>query len=210
MRFWNRTEENLQSADWAHLMQQKRKGGLLPLLQEEAKRYTADDLDVMMTHYAAKIKDLPEEYRKSLAKYARIQIIEGYNRLLTASFPRARRNERLPECWMEYALFAKKEDSMPNGRIRSLKHLIAAFMIFIEEKPPHPEGMPFPGGLSVECLDGVYYCPVKDTWTDEESALCRFCPALQSRERDMVLSKAERDAVGKREKITNYFYNFKG
>ena len=211
MRFWNRSEKSADSAaDWAYLQQQKTKGDLLAALQSSAQRYTSDDLDIMMIHYDAKIKHLPAEYRRRLEHFARIQITDGYNRLSTAVLDKVHEKEKLPKLWREYASFAKKESSKKNGRLRGLKYLIAAYSLFIEEIPPHPAGMPFPGGLEVEWYDGVYYCPVKDAWEDDDASLCRFCPAVQSRERDMVLSKKERDAVSKDEKISNYFYNFKG
>lgn len=210
MRFWNRTDDTAHSTDWGYLMRQKTKGALLSALQREAAGYTADDLEIMIVHYDAKIRAVPEEYRKSLEKYARIQITDGYNLLATAALDPVRGKEKLPKFWKEYAAFAAGKAAEPNGRLRSLKYLIGAFMIFIEEKPPHPEGMPFPGGHTVERYEGVYYCPVRNAWNDDESAFCRFCPAVQSREQDMVLSKSERDAAGKKEKITNYFYNFKG
>ncbi|HJJ31214.1 MAG TPA: DUF2115 domain-containing protein [Methanocorpusculum sp.] len=211
MRFWNRIDKDADyAADWSYLQRQRTKGELLSALQISAQKYTSDDLDIMMVHYDAKIKHLPAEYRRRLERFARIQITEGYNRLSTAVLDKIHEKERLSILWHEYASFAKKESSKDNGRLSGLKYLIAAFAMFIEEIPPHPVGMPFPGGLEVECYDGVYYCPVKDLWNDEDSALCRFCPAVQSRERDIVLSKKERDAACRDEKISNYFYNFKG
>lgn len=210
MRFWNRSERNVHITDWDSLQKLKRKGKLLAVLQSEATRYTPDDLEIMMQKYDEKIRTLPLEYRDELKKYARIQITDGYNRLVTATIDKIHRKERLATTWQDYVGFVMQECRSGNQRLRSLKYLIAAYVMYIEEKPPHPVGMPFPGGIAVECFEGVYYCPVKDTWMNEATALCKFCSAVQSRDRDMNLSKPERDAVGKEEKITNYFYNFKG
>ena len=211
MRFWNRSERaGVNSTDWSSLQKVKRKGRLLSVLQSEAAKYTPDDLEIMMQKYDGKIRTLPPDYRNELKKYARIQITDGYNRMVTASLDKIHRKEKLAKTWAAFVRFVLRECTAGNQRLRSLKYLIAAYAIYVEEKPPHPVGMPFPGGVAVECFEGVYYCPVKDTWIDEESALCRFCSAVQSRERDMVLSKPEREAVGKEEKISNYFYNFKG
>ncbi|HJJ35814.1 MAG TPA: DUF2115 family protein [Methanocorpusculum sp.] len=211
MRFWNRTDRtSVAITDWGSLQKLKRKGRLLAVLQSEAAKYTPDDLDIMMQAYDEKIRTLPSDYRDELKRYARIQITNGYNRLITASLDKILRKEKISNTWPAFVVFVVRECMDGNQRLRSLKYLIAAYTMYVEEKPPHPVGMPFPGGVSVECFEGIYYCPVKDSWAGEDHALCRFCSAVQSRDRDMVLSKPERDAVGKKEKINNYFYNFKG
>lgn len=211
MRFWNRTvRDGLEETNWSSLLKCRYKGVLLAKLQSEAIRYTPDDLDIMMLHYDYKIKDLPHTYREELRKYARIQITEGYNKLVTVELDAIRRKEKLDSSWRSFVLFVLGEVKTGNHRLRCLKYLIAAYDIFIEEKPPHPIGMPFPGGSRVEMFEGVYYCPVKEVWTENASALCTYCPAVQSRERDLLLSKRQRDEMGKKEKISNYFYNFKG
>jgi len=38
------------------------------------------------------------------------------------------------------------------------------------------------GGEKVKVIDGVYYCPVREKANDVDSALCPFCPALQTPE----------------------------
>ena len=206
MRFWNRFEKNHQ-VDWHRLSRRRKKGDLLAFLKEEAGRFTPDDLNLMMIHYDAKIKDLPAEYRGELARFARIQITDGYNRLMTKNLAPVHAKMKVSPVLHKFAAAAKKECSKgtPGDRLRSLKYLIAAFAIFIENEPPHPVGMPFPGGGAVEVYDGVYYCPVKNAWAEEEG-LCFFCPALQTPD----LTREERDSAAKEEKLTNYFYNYHG
>lgn len=212
MKIWNRTSGDTRAVAWNSLLRQKRKGELLAHLKKEAEEFTPDDLELMMVRYDAKIRDLPGEYRQELAKYARIQITGGYNRLMTAELDEVHAREKLRADWKAFVQSAKAActKGTAGDRLRSLKYLIAAFAMYVEEEPAHPVGMPFPGGLTVERYEGVVYCPVREAWEEVADALCSFCPAKQSRERDMVLSKDERDNLGKEEKLTNYFYNFKG
>ncbi|HJJ74744.1 MAG TPA: DUF2115 domain-containing protein [Methanocorpusculum sp.] len=205
MRFWNRFEKS-HAVDWTRLGRRKTKGDLLTFLKEEAARFTPDDLNLMMIHYDAKIKDLPTEYRSELARYARIQITDGYNRLMTRTLESIHAKMRISPA--RFAASAKREctKGTAGDRLRSLKYLIAAYVIFIENEPTHPVGMPFPGGGMVEVFDGIYYCPVKDAWTDIDDALCSFCPAQQTPN----LTKEERNTAAKEEKLTNYFYNYHG
>ncbi|HJJ95485.1 MAG TPA: DUF2115 family protein [Methanocorpusculum sp.] len=212
MKYWNRIEPDATVINWVQLSRCKRKGELLEELKTAGALFTPDDLNLMMIRYDEKIRHLTMVYRGELAKYARIQITDGYNELMTASLDDVHKSEKLPKLWKEYATMSKKicQKGTEGDRLRSLKHLIAAFAIFIQEKPPHPNGMPFPGELRVERYEGVYYCPVKSKWETNEETFCHFCPALQSRVRDMELAPIERDELSKEEKLNNYFYNFKG
>jgi uncharacterized protein (UPF0305 family) len=65
-------------------------------------------------------------------------------------------------------------------RLRFLKYLLAGFTMFVPGEPAHPVGTPFPGGDTVQFLDGVYYCPVREKANDVGGALCPFCPAVQT------------------------------
>lgn len=207
MRFWNRFEKS-HTVDWVRLGRRRSKGDLLAFLKEEALRFTPDDLNLMMINYDSKIKDLPADYRAELSRYARVQITDRYNRLMTRSLDGVHSKMKVSHALHRFAAAAKRECSKGTAgdRLRSLKYLIAAYAIFIENEPPHPVGMPFPGGGAVEVFEGVYYCPVKDAWMDVDDAMCSFCPAEQTPN----LSKEERDSAAKEEKLTNYFYNYHG
>ncbi len=155
---------------------------------------------------------MPREYGDALMHYARIQIIEGYHRMMTDELADIHAAVPLPSSWKAFVIDARTAASKgtPGDRLRSLKYLIAAYTVYIKEEPVHPVGMPFPGGFSVEQYDGEYYCQVRAVWNDIDDAFCKYCPAVQSRELDLLLSKNERDIVTKKEKLNNYFYNFKG
>lgn len=213
MRFWNRYDKT-RIVDWVKLGRRKTVGSLLAQLKEEATLFTSDDLDLMMIHYDTKIRDLPADYRSELSKYARIQITDGYNRLMTKSLSPIHEKVRVSPKLSKFAAVARADCTRGTAgdHLRSLKYLIAAFAMFIEDEPPHPVGMPFPGGGTVELYEGTYYCPVKDAWAGAEAgagdagALCIFCPAKQT----PALSREERDHVVKKEKLENYFHNYHG
>ena len=214
MGFWNR--EGQPKSDtlflWDEFLGISRKGVLLSALKEKAALYSPEDLELMLIRYAKKLENVPKDYAESLLYYARIQIIDGYQLLMTDELDEIHAAARLSPAWDQFVEDAKTASAKgtPGDRLRSLKYLIAAYTIYVRGEPVHPAGMPFPGGYHVELYDGVYYCPVRAVWHDIDEAFCRFCPAVQSRERDLVLSKDERDLVTKNEKLTNYFYNFKG
>lgn len=211
MHIWNRRIQD-EDISISPIIKCRRKGDLLAFLQTTGRLYTPDDLEIMMEKYAGKIRDLPAEYRNTLKKYATVQIVDGYHQMMTCLLDKIHLNEKLPKQFRQFASTAPELCIRHNegDRHRILKYLIAAFTIFILEAPVHPVGMPFPGGLTVEKYDGTYYCPVRAVWNEIDDAYCRFCPAVQSREQDMSLSRKERDFVTASEKLTNYFYNFKG
>ena len=68
-----------------------------------------------------------------------------------------------------------KDDKLP------LIYVITAlYTTFILEEPIHPVGSEFPGNLSVEEIDGEYFCPVKDNQKDNPNAICHLCLAEQT------------------------------
>jgi hypothetical protein len=191
---------------WDPFYRVKRKGELLALLKEATGRYTPADPEEMLARYAKKLCYVPKEYADALMVSARTQIAGGYHALMTAELSGVHAAGRLRRSWTGFV----REAAGSSGRLRSLKYLIAGFTMYIPEEPAHPVGTPFPGGYTVELHEGVYYCPVRAAQGEVDAALCRFCPAVQSRERDLVLTRAERAFVEKEEKLENYFYHFKG
>ncbi|HJJ43415.1 MAG TPA: DUF2115 domain-containing protein [Methanocorpusculum sp.] len=214
MGFWNREGKISSTAlfSWSDLARISRKGPLLVALKEKGRLYSPDDLELMLTRYAKKLENVPKEYGDALLHFARIQIIDGYHQMMTDELADVHAAVPLFSSWKGFTVDAQAASAKGTSgdRLRSLKYLIAAYTVFIREEPVHPVGMPFPGGFSVEQYDGEYYCPVRAVWNDIDDAFCKYCPAVQSRERDLLLSKAERDNVTKKEKLNNYFYNFKG
>ena len=214
MGFWIREGKKLPDTffSWDELRGISRKGALLAALKEKAALYSPEDLEQMLNRYSKKLENVPADYADALKHFARIQIVDGYHRMMTADLDGIHASIRISSSWISFVDDAKSATTKktPGDRLRSLKYLIAAYTIYICNEPVHPVGMPFPGGFQVEQYDGVYYCPVRTVWNDVDEAFCKFCPAVQSRDVDLDLSKDERDLMTKKEKLTNYFYNFKG
>ncbi len=181
-------------------------------LREAAGLYSPEDLEEMLVRYGRKLEFVPAEYAAALMSSARGQVVDGYHGLMVAELDEVHGAVRLPRMWREFVREAGRQSSRgtEGDRLRALKYVIAAFAMFVCEEPAHPVGTPFPGGYAVELHEGVYYCPVREVQGEVDETLCRFCPAVQSRERDLMLTKEERWFVEREEKLENYFYNFKG
>jgi uncharacterized protein (UPF0305 family) len=99
-----------------------------------------------------------------------------------------------------------------NPRIRFLNYLLAAFCMFVLNEPGHPVGTPFPGGDTVQLIEGIYYCPVREKSGDVDSALCPFCPACQTPSIGYLRPPVNASEHRKQEFINNYYryHNFNG
>ncbi|WP_338096633.1 DUF2115 domain-containing protein [Methanorbis rubei] len=210
MGFWNRSGAAVvtRSVDWEALCVLSRKGELLAALKIAGASFTPDDLEEMLARYAKKLAYVPKDYADALLDSARVQIVDGYHRMMTAELADVHANMRLFGSWKEFARDASVRTT--GKRLAVLKYLIAAYTMYIADSPAHPVGTPFPGGYAVELHEGVYYCPVRAVQGEVDATLCRFCPAVQSRERDLVLTKEQREFVERGEKLDNYFFNYHG
>ena len=94
--------------------------------------------------------------------------------------------------------------------LAELKYLTAAYAMYVADELVHPMGTPFPDGYTVELHEGVYYCPVRAAQSEVDEALCRFYPAAQSREWDLVLTRGQREFVECEETLESYFYHYHG
>ncbi|HJJ88939.1 MAG TPA: DUF2115 family protein [Methanocorpusculum sp.] len=211
MGFWNRTKTTMDVAediDWPALAHLSRKGELLMELKSRGTQFTPEDLEEMLVRYSKKLAHVKKEYAVTLLSSARVQIVDGYHRMMTTKLETVHANVRLSRSWKELTRFACVHSH--EKRLAELKYLIAAYNMYIMNEPAHPVGTPFPGGFAVELHEGVYYCPVRTVQGEVDEALCRFCPATQSRERDLVLTRNQREIVEWEEKLENYFYNYHG
>ncbi|MDR0980541.1 MAG: DUF2115 domain-containing protein [Methanocalculaceae archaeon] len=211
MGFWNRSGAERSAAggtDWYALERFSRKGELLAELKSCGSLFTPEDLEEMLARYSKKLVHVRKEYAATLLASARVQVVDGYHRMMIAELAAVHADVRLPVSWKEFVRFAAVQTH--GKRLAELKYLIAAYAMYIAEEPAHPVGTPFPGGYTVELHEGVYYCPVRAAQGEVDEALCRFCPAVQSRERDLVLTRGQREFVERGEKLENYFYNYHG
>lgn len=149
--------------------------------------YSPKDLQRMRWNFTGKIQDMPLELRNKLEETITGHLHGTYQalRLNNQQGTFSHMGEPLPKdvgaYWKMVAAQCSTGDP-EKVRLRFLKFLLSGFCIFVQELPGHPVGMPFPGGEKVKVIDGVYYCPVREKANDVDSALCPFCPALQTPE----------------------------
>ena len=149
--------------------------------------YSPKDLQQMRWNFSGAIQDINPEYRKKLEETITAHLHGTYQalRLMRQQGSFSPMNEPLDKkagaYWTMVAGQCCSGDE-EQIRLRFLKFLLSGFCMFVQEIPGHPVGTPFPGGDKVEIIDGTYYCPVRDKANDVDSALCPFCPALQTPE----------------------------
>jgi uncharacterized protein (UPF0305 family) len=150
------------------------------------KGYSTRDLRRMQWNFSGSVKGIEPSYKKKLEKMITGHLHETWEniRLMNQQGSFSQMKDLLPENNREFWKMAAHKCPENDGgtRIRFLKFLLAGFCIFVKKIPPHPVGMPFPGGDSVQFIEGIYYCPVREKANDVDSALCPFCPALQTPE----------------------------
>ena len=141
-----------------------RRSQIMEILKKYARIISVQDL-MLATAYIRKDGEyIQEQYReKYLEIYIKYFIIRMNEvKLLKRTFE----TERMSNA---------KDDKFP------LIYVITAlYTTFILEEPIHPVGSEFPGNLSVEEIDGEYFCPVKDNQKDNPNAICHLCLAEQT------------------------------
>ncbi|WP_292519898.1 DUF2115 domain-containing protein [Methanoculleus sp.] len=169
----------------ARLRLAKTRAELAKALYREVSGYSLFDLQAMRKRVEQDLRSVPPGYRRRLHPSVMAQIFETHHTLI-ATVRRGSQNipdEPLPDKFREFCgmvertcLAAEAEEQ----HLELLYFLLAAFNLFVLDRPAHPAGTPFPGGLEVEVRDGEYLCPVREKADDVENALCPYCPAKQS------------------------------
>lgn len=165
----------------------KTRGELGQAVAEIVLSYSPKDIQRMRWNFAGKIQDINPELRKKLEETIAGHLHGTYQalRLMKQQGMFSGMGEPLTKdagaYWKMVAVQCSVGDA-EKVRLRFLKFLLSGFCMFVQELPAHPVGMPFPGGDKVESMDGIYYCPVREKANDVDSALCIFCPALQTPE----------------------------
>lgn len=174
--------------DWCvRLESQNLRGDLGEAIAEAVSGYSPGDLKKMQWNFSGRIRNINPLYRRQLEKTVNGHLTETWEkiRLMNQQGSFSSMKEPLAEDAKQFWKIAVAECSSgepEKDRIRFLKYLLAGFCIFVMNVPPHPVGMPFPGGDKVQLIDGIYYCPVRTKAGDVDSALCPFCPARQTPE----------------------------
>ena len=166
---------------------QKTRGKLGKDIADIVLSFSPRDLQQMRWNFSGAIQDINPEYRKRLEETITGHLHGTYQALRLmkqqGNFSRMREplEANVGDYWKMVEIQCSAGDDK-QARLRFLKFLLSGFCMFVQELPGHPVGMPFPGGDKVEIIDGVYYCPVREKANDVDSALCPFCPALQTPE----------------------------
>jgi len=175
----------------------KTKGELGGIVAQEVSGYTIADLQVIGGRLFAEVDALPEPYRSRVRPFFHEQLFGAHHQVLLMYRSGAFRADHRPLADRE--TFEKFCAMIPEGcftwdehaertpfhyapKHRLFYYLMAAFTMFVLEKPGHPVGMPFPGGFSVEDRNGTYYCLIRDREKEVFFSICNFCPAKQAEE----------------------------
>jgi len=140
----------------------------------------------MRYNFYDKIRNVTPQYRDRLYAKVTEHLLGTWQtiRLLQQQGAFSEMKEPVPVLvntyWDMVAVQCNDTDVRDDPRLRFFKFLIAAFCMFVKHEPGHPAGTPFPGGDTVQYIDGIYYCPVREKANEVDAALCPFCPALQT------------------------------
>jgi uncharacterized protein (UPF0305 family) len=161
------------------------RGELGQAIAEIVLSYSTRDLQQMRWNFSGSIQDINPELRKRLEETITAHLHGTYQalRLMNQQGAFSRMEEPLSTNSGAYWKMVADQCSAGDeekATLRFLKYLLSGFCMFVQDLPGHPVGMPFPGGDRVQFIDGVYYCPVREKANDVDSALCPFCPALQT------------------------------
>jgi uncharacterized protein (UPF0305 family) len=148
-------------------------------------RHSPSDIQQMKRNFGKKVQDLTPEYRERLTKKINEHLLGTHEaiRLRHQQGSFASMKEPVTSRERSYWDMVMTQCTAPgdgNPRLRFLNYLLAAFCMFVLAEPGHPVGTPFPGGDTVQLIEGIYYCPVRNKAGDVDAALCPFCPALQT------------------------------
>ncbi|HZK30433.1 MAG TPA: DUF2115 domain-containing protein [Methanoregula sp.] len=173
------------------------KGELGLILIHEMRVYTIFDLQIIGGRLNNEIDKLPSPYRERIRPYFREQLFGKHHQLLAMHHNKAFAGMtspiRDPATFKKFCtmvtegVFSWQDSSERNPYFRNPKnrlfyYLISAYTMFILDEPGHPEGMPFPGGFSVERRGSEYYCLIRDKEKEIVYSICNFCPAHQTEE----------------------------
>jgi uncharacterized protein (UPF0305 family) len=180
-------------------------------------RHPPSDIQQMKQNFSNKIRNLTPEYRDKLTKKIHEHLLGTYQtiRLRHQQGTPGSMQEQITPLQRSYWDMVADQCSGAGDdtlRIRFLKYLLAAYCMFVLKEPGHAVGTPFPGGDTVQRIDGVCYCPVREKSGDVDAALCPFCPALQIPEIGYLKPPVNAGRHKKQEFIEHChrFHNFNG
>lgn len=180
-------------------------------------RHSPADIQLMKRNFGKKVEELPPEFRDRLSLKINEHLAGTFQtiRLRDQQGTFSTMKEPVTPHQRSYWDMVISQCTLTghgNPRIRFLNYLLAAFCMVVLCEPGHPVGTPFPGGDMVQLIDGCYYCPVREKAGDVDSALCPFCPALQTPVIGYLRPPVNASEHRKQEYIENCYryHNFNG
>jgi uncharacterized protein (UPF0305 family) len=180
-------------------------------------RHSPTDIQQMKRNFGKKVADLSPEYRDRLTKKINEHLLGTFQtiRLRNQQGAFGTMTEPVTPLQKAYWEMVAGQCTVPgdsSAGIRFLNYLLAAFCMFVLREPGHPVGTPFPGGDTVQLIEGIYYCPVREKAGDVDAALCPFCPAVQTPEVGYLRPPVDGSEHRKQEFIDNCYryHNFNG
>jgi uncharacterized protein (UPF0305 family) len=181
-------------------------------------RHPPSDIQRMKWNFETKVQDLSPEYRDLLTNRIAEHLLGTFQKIRLADQQGLFRTLREPvsrekmEYWNMVAVQCRQEDKGDAPALRFLKYLLAGYCMLVLDEPGHPAGTPFPGSDMVVFTGGIYYCPVREKANDVDSALCPFCPALQTPMIGYLRPPVKGSEHRKQEFIDNcyHYHNFNG
>jgi uncharacterized protein (UPF0305 family) len=148
-------------------------------------RHSPADIQQMKRNFGKKVHELTPEYRDRLTQKINEHLLGTFQTIRLRQQQGSFSTMREPlthhqKSYWDMVIGQCTASGDTNPRIRFLNYLLAAFCMFVLDEPGHPAGTPFPGGDTVQLIDGIYYCPVREKAGDVDAALCPFCPARQT------------------------------
>jgi uncharacterized protein (UPF0305 family) len=179
-------------------------------------QYSPSDIRQMQRNFGRKVQDLDPEYRDRLTEKINEHLLGTFQavrlRHQQGSFDAMK--ESLTPLQRSYWEMVARHCAAGEGDpgIRFLNYLLAAFCMVVLNEPGHPGGTPFPGGDTVQFIDGIWYCPVREKAGDVDAALCPFCPARQTPGIGYLRPPVDGSGHRKQEFIDNCYryHNFNG
>jgi uncharacterized protein (UPF0305 family) len=176
------------------------------------------DLHRMIDNFSLQIAEVEPGYRSRVTEKVSEHLLGTYQRIRlmsqqgTFSHLHEPVDASAPRFWETVARECSTSSGEQDLRLRFLKYLLAAFPMFVLAEPAHAVGTPFPGGDTLEYIQGVYYCPVREKANDVGGALCPFCPAVQTPAIGYLRPPLNASEHRKQEFIRNCydFHNFNG
>ncbi|MCD1295877.1 hypothetical protein CUJ83_12810 [Methanocella sp. CWC-04] len=185
---------NEHKSIFARLATIDKKSELARTLAQEIKRFSLYDLQVMSAFLEREINNLPSPYGENIRPYFIEQYFGRYYNILAIYNNGAfsDRDEEINDKQMfrdycstvisfelEYDKGSENRITMNDPFYSLYYYLLSCFYMFVLDEPGHPVGTPFPGGFTVQKINGEYYCPIRDKEKDVERSICNFCPAKQ-------------------------------